>query len=114
MLIPNTGLQIKTNKHHQKQQQQQKKKVNATFSKISTTCFNDSAWNGEEKTFKILNIIITTKTANHPKPPKTFQNLPKPPETIRIHPPKTIRNHWSHPQPARNYSNQCHRKYSLP
>ena len=43
MLIPNTGLQIKTNKHHQKQQQQQKKKVNATFSKISTTCFNDSA-----------------------------------------------------------------------
>ena len=81
MLIPNTVLQIKTNKHHQKQQQQQKKKGNTTFSKISTTCFNDFAWNGEEKTFKILNIIVTTKTANHPKPPKTFRNHLKPSAT---------------------------------
>ena len=81
MLIPNTVLQIKTNKHHQKQQQQQKKKGNTTFSKISTTCFNDFAWNGEEKTFKILNIIVTTKTANHPKPPKTFGNHLKPSAT---------------------------------
>ena len=39
---------------------------------------------------------VTTKTANHPKPPKTIRN----------HAPKTIRRHGTHRQPARNFTNQ--------
>ena len=30
--------------------------------------------------------MVTTKTANHPKPPETIRNYPEPPETIQNDP----------------------------
>ena len=41
------------------------------------------------------NITVTAKTANHPKPSETIWN----------HPPKSIRSHRAHLQPAQNYRN---------
>ena len=49
--------------------------------------------------------MVTTKTANHPKPLETIPNHSKPSETIQNHPkpPETIQNH---PKPPKISCNQ--------
>ena len=55
-------------------------------------------------------VFVTTKTANHPKPPESIRNHPKPPETIRNHPKPSAtskRKLSAATEPVRNSSYPC-------